>query len=93
MQNPLLQNFNTKYNSAPFSEIKEEHYLPAFQELTKQSLAEIDEIVNNPEEPTFENVIDLTTEGAPGTIVAPVNAKFADKTLDIMTSALNSIKR
>ncbi len=58
MQNPLLQNFNTKYNSAPFSEIKEEHYLPAFQELTKQSLAEIDEIVNNPEEPTFENVID-----------------------------------
>ena len=56
--NPLLQNFNTKYNSAPFSEIKEEHYLPAFQELTKQSLAEIDEIVNNPEEPTFENVID-----------------------------------
>ena len=58
MQNPLLQNFNTKYNSAPFSEIKEEHYLPAFQELTKQSLAEIDEIVNNPEEPTFENVIE-----------------------------------
>ncbi|MBP7172966.1 MAG: M3 family metallopeptidase [Cloacibacterium sp.] len=58
MQNPLLQNFDTQYQSAPFTEIKEEHYLSAFQELTKQGLTEIDEIVNNPEAPTFENVIE-----------------------------------
>jgi Zn-dependent oligopeptidase len=35
--NPLLQKFNTKYNSAPFNEIKEEHYLPAFKELIEIS--------------------------------------------------------
>jgi len=56
--NPLLQTFNTKYNSAPFEEIKEEHYLPAFQELIKTSEKEIDEIANNSDEPTFENTIE-----------------------------------
>ncbi|QOW08948.1 M3 family metallopeptidase [Kaistella flava (ex Peng et al. 2021)] len=58
MQNPLLQTFTTKYQSAPFNEIKEEHFLPAFQELITVSEKEIDEIVGNQEEPTFENVIE-----------------------------------
>ncbi|SDE88919.1 M3 family metallopeptidase [Epilithonimonas hungarica] len=56
--NPLLEKFNTKYTSSPFEEIKEEHYLPAFQELIKVSEKEIDEITNNPEAPTFENTIE-----------------------------------
>ena len=58
MTNPLLQSFNTKYQSAPFAEIKEEHYLPAFKELIDQSLQEIQEITQNPETPTFENTIE-----------------------------------
>lgn len=58
MQNPLLENFNTKHRSAPFNEIKEEHFLPAFQELIKISEKEIDDIVENKEEPSFENVIE-----------------------------------
>ncbi len=58
MKNPLLQPFSTPYQSAPFNEIKEEHFLPAFQELIKISEKEIDEIVGNQEEPTFENVIE-----------------------------------
>ena len=58
MQNPLLENFNTKHHSAPFNEIKEEHFLPAFQELIKISEKEIDDIVENKEEPSFENVIE-----------------------------------
>lgn len=56
--NPLLQKFDTKYTSAPFADIKEEHYLPAFQELIKISENEIEEIANNPEPPTFENTIE-----------------------------------
>ncbi len=58
MKNPLLQPFTTKYQAAPFTGIKEEHFLPAFQELIKLSEKEIDEIVENQEEPTFENVIE-----------------------------------
>uniref|UniRef100_UPI0035B13865 M3 family metallopeptidase n=1 Tax=Cloacibacterium sp. TaxID=1913682 RepID=UPI0035B13865 len=56
--NPLLQKFNTKYNSAPFNEIKEEHYLPAFKELIEISKKEIEKIANNTEEATFSNTIE-----------------------------------
>lgn len=58
MQNPLLKSFQTKYNSAPFNEIKEAHFLPAFQELIENSEKEINHIVANKEEATFENVIE-----------------------------------
>ncbi len=58
MSNILTQEFKTKYQSAPFNEIKEEHYLPAFKELIEVSEKEIDEITNNSEEPTFENTIE-----------------------------------
>ena len=56
--NILTQKFNTKYETAPFQEIKEENYLPAFQELIIQSEKEIDAIANNPAEATFENTIE-----------------------------------
>ena len=54
----LTQYFNTKYNTAPFSQIKNEDYLPAFQEGIALAKAEIDAIVNNSENPTFENTIE-----------------------------------
>ena len=56
--NILTQKFNTKYETAPFQEIKEENYLPAFQKLIAQSEKEIDAIANNPAEATFENTIE-----------------------------------
>ena len=58
MHNILLHNFSTLHQSAPFTEIKEEHYLPAVQELIKISEKEIEDLVNNSEEATFENVIE-----------------------------------
>jgi len=54
----LTQNFNTKHNTAPFSQIKLEDYKPAFLENIASAKAEIDAIINNPEAPTFENTID-----------------------------------
>ncbi|MBE4947576.1 M3 family metallopeptidase [Chryseobacterium culicis] len=56
--NILTEKFNTPYHSAPFNSIKNEDYLPAFKELIQKSETEIDAIVNNPDEPTFENVIE-----------------------------------
>src|SRR5690606_22147095 len=58
MKNPLSEPFQTIHSSAPFAEIKEEHFLPAFQELIKTSEEEINGILNNDAEPTFENVIE-----------------------------------
>jgi Zn-dependent oligopeptidase len=56
--NILLQKFDTKLDTAPFSKIKNENYLPAFQEAIVLAKAEIDAIVNNAENPTFKNTIE-----------------------------------
>lgn len=55
--NPLLEIFSTPHETAPFPEIKNEHFLPAFQEAIKQGEAEIQAILNNTEAPGFENTI------------------------------------
>lgn len=59
-ENPFFnyKNWDTPYGTYPFDEIKDEHYLPAFEEAIKQGLQEIDEIANNTESPTFENTIE-----------------------------------
>lgn len=54
----LTQKFNTKHNTAPFSQIKLEDYQPAFLENIAKARAEIEVITNNPETPTFENTIE-----------------------------------
>ena len=54
----LTHHFNTKYDTAPFSQIKNEDYLPAFQKGIALAKAEIEAIVNNSEKPTFENTIE-----------------------------------
>jgi peptidyl-dipeptidase Dcp len=56
--NILTQKFQTKYDTAPFSQIKNEEFFPAFEEGIALAKAEIDAIVNNPDAPTFENTIE-----------------------------------
>lgn len=55
--NPLLANFDGEFGIAPFESIKEEHYVPAFEEAMKLNIAEIDAITSNPDSATFENTI------------------------------------
>ena len=57
MDNPFFSAWNTPYEIPDFGRIKTEHYMPAFVEGMERQKAEIDAIVNNPEEPTFENTI------------------------------------
>ena len=56
-KNPLTEDWNTPFGIAPFSEIKAEHYKPAIMQALKEHNAEIQAIINNPEEPDFENTI------------------------------------
>ena len=52
--NPLL----IPFDKAPFSKIKNEHFKPAFLQTIEDTRAEIDTILNNTSEPTFENTIE-----------------------------------
>ncbi|QDO93765.1 M3 family metallopeptidase [Formosa sediminum] len=54
----LLEPFKTKYNTAPFSKIKNEDFLPAITKLIESTKSEIEQITTNPEAPTFENTIE-----------------------------------
>ena len=45
MTNPLLEKFHTPHENAPFNEITEKDFVPAFKQLINESLAEIDAIV------------------------------------------------
>ena len=55
--NPLVEEWNTPYQTPPFSEIEYAHYEPAIDYAIELNRAEIEAIVNNPEAPTFENTI------------------------------------
>ncbi len=57
MTNPLLESFSTPFETAPFGQIKTEHFLPAIELLMAQTKAEFDRIKNNPQAATFENTI------------------------------------
>ena len=57
MENPLLSESALPYGAPQFDKIRNEHYLPAFEQGIKEGKAEIDAIVANPEAPTFENTI------------------------------------
>ncbi|MEM7105729.1 MAG: M3 family metallopeptidase [Bacteroidota bacterium] len=56
--NPFYQEWDTPFGIPPFHQIKNEHYMPAFEKGMKENLAEIDAIVNNSEAPTFANTIE-----------------------------------
>ena len=53
--------FQTLHGTTPFSSIKIEDYEPAIIEAMKQEDEAIEAIINNPEEPTFENTIAVRT--------------------------------
>ena len=55
--NPFLTQWDTPYGIPPFDQIQEDDYLPALEEGINQSMAAVKAIVDNTQEPTFDNVI------------------------------------
>ena len=58
MKNPLLMESSAPFGAPQFDKISDEHYLPAFEAGIAEAKAEIDAIVANQDEPTFENTIE-----------------------------------
>jgi peptidyl-dipeptidase Dcp len=56
--NPFLAASTLQYQTPLFDKIKDEHYKPALEEGMKQNLAEIEQIANSTEAPTFANTIE-----------------------------------
>ena len=56
-KNPFLTEWDTPYGIPPFGDIKTEDFIPAIQAGIEQQNKEIEAIVANTEEPTFENTV------------------------------------
>ncbi|WP_041296034.1 M3 family metallopeptidase [Kangiella koreensis] len=56
--NPFFEEWDTPYGMPPFDQIKDEHFKPAFERAIAEVRIEVDEVANNPEEPTFANTIE-----------------------------------
>ncbi len=58
MTNPLLSHWDTPYQIAPFDQIEDADFEPAFDAALAESRAAIAAIAENPEAPTFANTIE-----------------------------------
>jgi peptidyl-dipeptidase Dcp len=57
MLNPLLQKWETPYETPPFHLINTGHFKPAIEEAIRSAAFEIDRITENTELPSFENSV------------------------------------
>ena len=55
--NPFFVPYNTPHDTVPFDRIRLEDYEEAFMEGIRRDDEATDKIVNDPEEPTFENTL------------------------------------
>ncbi len=74
MENPFFTEYETNFKIPPFSQISEEHFMPAFIKGMEVHNEEINEIIENEEEPSFENII-VAMERS-GSLLSRVSAVF-----------------
>ena len=61
-KNPFMEPYGTPHDTVPFDKIRFEDFEPAFMEGIRRDDEQIAKIVNNPEEPTFDNTIAVTDD-------------------------------
>ncbi len=56
--NPLLETFNTPFNTVPFDRIKNDHFLPALDKALSKARDQIKQIRENKNRPDFSNTVE-----------------------------------
>ncbi len=88
--NPFAHPSTLAFELPPFSLIREEHYLPAFQAGMQQQLDEVQAILNTPGDATFDNTI-VALERS-GKILERVSLVFFNKTSSDTNDALEAMR-
>ena len=89
--NPLLKEFNTPHGVPPFSEIKPEHFIPAYQTAIDEHNKEIAAIVDEEEAPTFKNT--LVALDNSGMLLDKVSSVFDNLTSSETSDKLQKIAK
>ena len=91
MENPFYKNYKTQFEIPPFSKIEEKHFMPAFIKGMEEHNNEIGQIIQNTEEPSFENVI-IAMERS-GELLDKVSAVFFNLSGSTTNEKLQEIEK
>ncbi len=89
--NPFFEAYDTPFEVPPFDKIENQHFTPAIEEGIVREQAEIDEITNNPEDPTFANTIEAMEKS--GELLSKVNTVFFNLNSANTNDTLQTIAR
>jgi peptidyl-dipeptidase Dcp len=91
MINPLLQPWTAPHQLPPFTEVRAEHFAPAFEAAMHEHRAELDAIASQSEAPTFENT--LARLDASGRLFARIELLFHNLCASETSDALQAAQR
>jgi peptidyl-dipeptidase Dcp len=96
MNNPLLQQWSTPFETPPFDRILTSHFKPAVEEAIESATKEIYLITENPDPPTFENTVaalDHTGEllGRVSSILFNLNSAETSKELQTVAQEVSPL--
>ncbi|WP_424963194.1 M3 family metallopeptidase [Ekhidna sp.] len=90
-ENPFYQEWDTPYGVPPFDQIKDEHYMQAFEDGMQQQLEEVAAIASNEEAPTFENTIEAFEKS--GELLTKVGGVFFNLSSAHTNDSIQGISR
>ncbi|SDE09377.1 M3 family metallopeptidase [Glycomyces harbinensis] len=90
-ENPFLTPSDLPYQLPPFADIRNEHYLPAFEAGMAEQLAAVAAIGADPAEPTFANTVVALERSGQG-VFKRVNIAFHNKLSSDTDDELNAIE-
>ena len=91
VMNPFFEAYNTPFEVPPFDKIRNNHYLPAFEEGIRQHNEEIIDIINADKAPDFDNTIVALDYS--GSLLKKVNHVFSNLKEAVTNDSLQEIAR
>jgi peptidyl-dipeptidase Dcp len=88
--NPFLSPSTLPYELPPFADIRDEHYLPAFERGLAEHLAEVRAIAADPRPATFDNT--LVALERSGALLGRVRAAFSNQASAHVTATVRAIE-
>jgi peptidyl-dipeptidase Dcp len=89
--NPLLQAWQGPFGLPPFSDIQPEHFEPAFSAAMQAHRAELQQIVDQRDEPSFDNTVAAFDRS--GRLLARIASVFYNLTASETCPALQAVQR
>lgn len=89
--NPFFSAWNTPFEAPDFRRVKVDHFMPAFKEGMKRHQAEIHQIANAQEKPTFKNTLEALDQS--GEFLSRVSYVFSALSGNETTPELQAINR